>query len=342
MEAGEGSRAVSRWRLALVTAVSSAVTATVAIVLSLGGFPVARATAPSEAAAFVPIAPCRLFDTRPESRVGPRSVPLGPDDTHTVRATGQQGDCDLPEDIRGLALNITAVDATQLTFLTVFPAGAERPTASALNPAPGQPPTPNAVTTDLNDGQFSIFNRFGSVHVIGDVVGYYTDHHHDDRYYTRAEVEALLDELAADLRGELTPTVHVFHYSDQFMWSSHPAGKAGVLGTFEKLHDDTVVEVIWSSQGLVRGDLGACSWSIRIDGRPDDASASGVRPSDAITEAKSVVPLKVIDVFHDLPAGTHTVELWMRSSHGALCLDNAGVYRPQVIVKEYRADRLAP
>jgi len=43
-----------------------------------------------------------------------------------------------------LALNVTAIGATAPTFLTVWPGGT-RPTASSLNPVPGQPPTPNGV-----------------------------------------------------------------------------------------------------------------------------------------------------------------------------------------------------
>ena len=55
--------------------------------------------------------------------------------------------------------------------------GTDRPSASSLNPSPGQPPTPNAVNTQLSSGgEFSIFNRAGSVDVIVDINGYYTDH----------------------------------------------------------------------------------------------------------------------------------------------------------------------
>lgn len=166
-----------------------------AVAFGAGGFGVAQATSPSGATAFVAITPCRLFDTRPDSQVGARGGPLGEGDTMTLRATGAAGNCTLPDSAAGVALNVTAVDATTLTYLTIWPAGEERPLASSLNPAPGAPPTPNAVTVDLSDGgEFSVFNRFGRVHVLADVVGYYTDHHHDDRYPDRSEVDA---ELAA-------------------------------------------------------------------------------------------------------------------------------------------------
>ena len=125
-------------------------------------------------ATFVPITPCRLVDTRPAPfRVGPNGT-FGADHTQTIAARGTNGNCTIPNDAVGLSLNVTAVDATQATFLTFWPDGT-RPTASNLNPAPGQPPTPNAVTTNLSgSGSFMVFNRFGTVHMIVDVNGYYT------------------------------------------------------------------------------------------------------------------------------------------------------------------------
>ena len=178
----------------------AAVGAAVAVSLGAGGFGIARATSPSGAAAFVSITPCRLFDTRPDSTVGDRATPIGEGETHDVAATGPQGDCNLPEAATGVVLNMTAVGASQATFLTVWPKGEERPTASSLNPTPGGAAAPNAVTVDLSaDGAFSVFNRFGSVHVLADVVGYFTDHHHDDRYYTEAEVDARLAALESEL-----------------------------------------------------------------------------------------------------------------------------------------------
>jgi hypothetical protein len=193
----------------------AALGAAVAVSLGAGGVSLISATSPGGAAAFVPITPCRLFDTRPAPHtVGGRTSPLGPDETYDVAARGTQGNCALPTSAVGIVLNVTAVDATQATFLTLFPSGADRPTASHLNPSPGAPPAPNAVTVDLSDaGEFSVFNRFGSVHVLADVVGYYTDHHHDDRYYTQAQadatvaaaVDAALDEAPARRQTVVIP-----------------------------------------------------------------------------------------------------------------------------------------
>ncbi|HWL45625.1 MAG TPA: hypothetical protein VNQ73_21975 [Ilumatobacter sp.] len=155
--------------------------AAVAVSLGAGGLGLVSATAPDGASTYVPISPCRLADTRADSNIGPYSAPLGADQTYTFDGWGDgTGDCDLPTGTTGLQLNVTAVGATQLTNLRFFPAGQATPTVSNLNPAPGQPPTPNAVTVTLNtaDGKFDVFNRFGQVDVVIDVAGYYGDHQH--------------------------------------------------------------------------------------------------------------------------------------------------------------------
>ncbi len=162
----------------------AAVGAAVAVSLGGGGIGLVHATIDSgERPVLVQIDPCRIADTRPGSQVGPRSTPIGADETHTIDAHGVNGDCTIPVAASGLSLNVTAVGATEPTNIRVFPAGGAVPTAANLNPAPNTPPAPNAVTTGLNDlGQFSVFNRFGSVDVVIDVNGYYEDHNHDDRY----------------------------------------------------------------------------------------------------------------------------------------------------------------
>ena len=99
-------------------------------------------------------------------------------------------------------MNVTAINATVAgTYLTFWPTGASLPDASSLNPAPGQPPTPNAVVTDISTGgQFNIFNFSGTVNLLVDINGYFVDHNHDDRYYTRAQI---------DVRAALTQTLSV-------------------------------------------------------------------------------------------------------------------------------------
>ena len=54
--------------------------------------------------------------------------------------------------------------------------------ASSLNPAPGEPPTPNAVATPIDAGRFNVYNNKGNSDIVIDINGYYVNHNHDDLY----------------------------------------------------------------------------------------------------------------------------------------------------------------
>jgi hypothetical protein len=96
---------------------------------------------------------------------------------------GANGNCTIPVGATSIAANVTITEPTSDGFLSVFPADAPLPNASNLNWSAGQAPTPNAVTVDLStDGRVKVFNERGTVNVIIDIVGYYEDHDHDDRY----------------------------------------------------------------------------------------------------------------------------------------------------------------
>ena len=164
----------------------------------------------------MPITPCRLLDTRPGAdNVGPRSTPIGAGEEYVVQARGVQGDCDLPAGASGIVTNVTAVGASSKTNVRLYPAGAATPTTSNLNPSPGERPTPNAVTTDLDAaGEFAIFNSRGTVDLFVDVVGYYEDHNHDDRYevvpdqfvISPAEFNPTQDGIVVDRGSTLSTT----------------------------------------------------------------------------------------------------------------------------------------
>lgn len=181
----------------------SAIGAAVAVCLGAGGigFVNASLVPADDGSVYVAITPCRLVDTRLDFQVGGRGSPLGADETYGISGRGSVGNCTIPSEALALALNVTATDATQATFIAVWESGSPRPNASSLNPAPNQPPAPNAVTTRLGaDGMFNLFNKAGTVNLFADVVGYYTDHDHDDRYYTQDEVDSALGALDFDGR----------------------------------------------------------------------------------------------------------------------------------------------
>ena len=73
-------------------------------------------------------------------------------------------------------MNVTIVNPTAASNLRVHPADTATPLASNLNWVAGQSPTPNKVDVKLSDGgAVRLFNQNGTVDVVGDVVGYYTD-----------------------------------------------------------------------------------------------------------------------------------------------------------------------
>jgi hypothetical protein len=70
-----------------------------------------------------------------------------------------------------VVLNVTVVDPVGGGFLTVWPAGSERPLASDINFAPGET-RPNLVVVPL--GQYTAIKMYSSatIHLVADVVGW--------------------------------------------------------------------------------------------------------------------------------------------------------------------------
>ena len=166
-----------------------------AVVAGGGGLMSASASVGSgEKAIFVPITPCRVMDTRiAPFTVGARSNPIGSGETHSISVRGSNGNCTIPTDATGLAMNVTAVNGTDASYLTVFPSGVTQPVASNLNWSAGEAAVPNAVNASIGgDGKVSFFNNAGNVDVVADIVGYYVDHNHDDRYYAKGEIDTQL------------------------------------------------------------------------------------------------------------------------------------------------------
>jgi hypothetical protein len=124
-------------------------------------------TPATDATVTVPLAPVRILDTR--TGLGAPASALGSGQSLDLQVTGAAG---VPVGAVGVLLNVTADGATEQTYLTIWPAGEQRPDASSLNPAPGQP-VPNFIEAKLGvDGKLSIYNFTGSVHVLADVAGY--------------------------------------------------------------------------------------------------------------------------------------------------------------------------
>jgi len=155
---------------------ATGVALTVTSIATFGAWRANAAVTPGEST-FVPVAPCRLFDTRPDQNVADsNTTPIGQTATRTQQVTGQVGNCNIPAGISGVAMNVTIVNPTADSFLVLFPADETTlPVGSNLNWTAGQSPTPNKVDVKLSPGgQVKIFNNTGTVDVLADIVGYYT------------------------------------------------------------------------------------------------------------------------------------------------------------------------
>jgi hypothetical protein len=175
----------------LVKTRCAAVGAAVAVTFGLGGLDFASATiATGGRNVFVPVVPCRLFDTRPApSTVGGRSTPILKDEQFEVPVRGSQGNCHVSAGATAVVLNVTAADAKGDGFLTVWPAENPLPIASNLNFSDGQAPVANAVTVKIDSqGAIMFASSARSLNVIADVVGYFEDHNHADAYKPKSTV----------------------------------------------------------------------------------------------------------------------------------------------------------
>ena len=96
-----------------------------------------------------------------------QGVPTGAGGVIDLVVTGRGG---VPDSgVGAVALNVTVTNPTAPSYLTVWPTGAPRPSASNLNYTPGQT-VPNMVIAKVGtDGRISIYNYAGTTDVIVDV-----------------------------------------------------------------------------------------------------------------------------------------------------------------------------
>lgn len=115
---------------------------------------------------YVPVTPTRLVDTRATGQS------LGAGGRLDLTVAGVNG---IPADAKAVALNVTAVHASATTYLRAWPAGAAEPASSVLN---ADPRATSAVATVVGVGgerKVSLRNNAGSVHLVVDITGYYTE-----------------------------------------------------------------------------------------------------------------------------------------------------------------------
>lgn len=125
--------------------------------------------APSSGLQFTGVIPGRLVDTRngtgrPTGQVRTQSAIGVP-----VRYFG------VPADAQAVVVQVTATNGTVAgNYITAYPAGQSLPTASTLNPGRRDTAANLAVVGIGSGSAINLFNRLGSIDLIGDVVGYYS------------------------------------------------------------------------------------------------------------------------------------------------------------------------
>jgi hypothetical protein len=118
---------------------------------------------PAGAAQYTTLSPTRVLDTRNGVKpLAGQHVDVQISGVGGVPATGATS----------VVLNVTATEATDAGYVTAYPFGEERPTASNLNVVAGQT-VANLVTVKLGaGGMISLFTQSGT-HLVADVAGYY-------------------------------------------------------------------------------------------------------------------------------------------------------------------------
>jgi hypothetical protein len=121
-------------------------------------------------AAFYPISPTRICDTRSGTSTPCSGHTLAANATDVVQAAGVDG---LPSSgLSGLAANVTAVWGSAATYITVWPDGATR-TTSDINANPSTAIENLDVVGVPPDGEIDIYNSLGTINVTVDAVGWF-------------------------------------------------------------------------------------------------------------------------------------------------------------------------
>ncbi len=141
------------------------------VVLDVEGYYTTPALSPGPDGLFNPVVPARLLDTRtgngaPPAKLGPAAqLDLQVTGRGPVPATG----------VSAVVMNLTVTNPTAPSFLTAWPTGSPMPTASNLNFTAGLT-VPNRVVVPVGaGGKVSIYNLAGTVDVVADVNGWFTD-----------------------------------------------------------------------------------------------------------------------------------------------------------------------
>jgi uncharacterized repeat protein (TIGR01451 family) len=130
---------------------------------------IANIVRPPVALRFVPIAPCRIADTRnPAGSFGGLKIDGGSTRDFIIPDSA----CGVPPAVQAYSLNVAVVPVGPLGFLTLWPAGQTRPVASTLNSLDGRIKSNAAIIPAGTGGAVSVFAS-NATDVVLDINGYF-------------------------------------------------------------------------------------------------------------------------------------------------------------------------
>ena len=132
-------------------------------------FLVQQLSAPVDGLRFVPVAPCRIADTR--GAAGPFGGPTPEANSSRSFAVPQSG-CGIPPSAQAYSLNVTVVPPGRLSYLTLWPTGQGQPFVSTLNSLNGNVLANAALVPAGIDGAVSVYVT-DVTDVILDINGYF-------------------------------------------------------------------------------------------------------------------------------------------------------------------------
>lgn len=142
------------------------------VIFDVAGYVATPTATPPSAGLYTAVVPSRVLDTR-YGTGGVVAAPVSQGQAISVQIAGTPS---IPTNgVAAVVLNVTATNPTAASYLTVFPTGVMPPRASNLNFVAGQT-VPNRVIVKVgNGGSVSFYNATGSVNVIADIGGWFTD-----------------------------------------------------------------------------------------------------------------------------------------------------------------------
>lgn len=132
---------------------------------------------------YTPVTPCRIIDTRPEfGGMGPIAAGTtfgfyAGNSAGFANQGGSATNCGITAglDTAAVAVNFTVVTPAAAGYITVFPWGGTKPTASTLNYTAGAV-VGNSAIVKVSQATYTAMNIFSlaTTHVVADIVGYYS------------------------------------------------------------------------------------------------------------------------------------------------------------------------